>query len=54
MGRGAQQILVGDGFGSYLIRSGNNLGVTKSAKYSMALQYLVYEGITEDEEQSNE
>ncbi|XP_055807849.1 uncharacterized protein LOC129876427 isoform X3 [Solanum dulcamara] len=46
----------GDGFGSYLIRS---LGVAKSAttklaKYSIALQYLVYEGITEDEEQSDE
>ncbi|KAK4370958.1 hypothetical protein RND71_010433 [Anisodus tanguticus] len=44
----------GDGFGSYLIRSGNNLGVAKSAKYSIALQYLVYEGITEDEQQSDE
>ncbi|XP_059308380.1 uncharacterized protein LOC132059695 isoform X2 [Lycium ferocissimum] len=44
----------GDGFGSYLIRSGSNLGVAKSAKYSIALQYLVYEGITEDEEQSDE
>ncbi|PHT90433.1 hypothetical protein T459_05546 [Capsicum annuum] len=46
----------GDGFGSYLIRS---LGVAKSArtklaKYSIALQCLVYEGITEDEEQSDE
>jgi len=45
-----------DGFGSYLIRS---LGVakyatTKLAKYSIALQYLVYEGITEDGEQSDE
>lgn len=46
----------GDGFGSYLIRS---LGVAKSAatklaKYSIALQYLVYEGIAEDGEQSDE
>ncbi|XP_060186179.1 uncharacterized protein LOC132615583 isoform X1 [Lycium barbarum] len=44
----------GDGFGSYLISCGSNLGVAKSAKYSIALQYLVYEGITEDEEQSDE
>ncbi|MCD7468201.1 hypothetical protein HAX54_006179 [Datura stramonium] len=47
----------GDGSGSYLIRSSNNSGVAKSAgtklaKYSIALQYLVFEGITEDEEQS--
>ncbi|KAH0706553.1 uncharacterized protein [Solanum tuberosum] len=49
-------VIKGDGFGSYLIRS---LGVAKSAttklaKYSIALQYLVYEGITEDGEQSDE
>ncbi|XP_049399172.1 uncharacterized protein LOC125863066 isoform X2 [Solanum stenotomum] len=49
-------IIKEDGFGSYLIRS---LGVakyatTKLAKYSIALQYLVYEGITKDGEQSDE
>ncbi|XP_004251948.1 uncharacterized protein [Solanum lycopersicum] len=49
-------VIKGDGFGSYLIRS---LGVAKSAatklaKYSIALQYLVYEGIAEDGEQSDE
>ncbi|XP_027769654.1 uncharacterized protein LOC107005401 isoform X3 [Solanum pennellii] len=49
-------VIKGDGFGSYLIRS---LGVVKSAttklaKYSIALQYLVYEGIAEDGEQSDE
>lgn len=44
----------GDGSGSYLIRSSNKSARTKLAKYSIALQYLVYEGITEDEEQSDE
>ncbi|XP_009599091.1 uncharacterized protein LOC107762409 [Nicotiana tabacum] len=44
-----------DGFGSYLIRSSsNNFARAKTAKYSIALQYLVLEGITEDEEQSGE
>ncbi|RAL55023.1 hypothetical protein DM860_013719 [Cuscuta australis] len=46
----------GDGFGSFLLKKGNNFGVEKSngprtAKYSIALQYLVLEGILEDEEQ---
>ncbi|OIT33785.1 PREDICTED: uncharacterized protein LOC109205563 [Nicotiana attenuata] len=44
-----------DGFGSYLIRSSsNNFARAKTAKYSIALQYLVLEGTTEDEEQSVE
>ncbi|CAN4097495.1 unnamed protein product [Withania somnifera] len=46
----------GDGFGSYLIRSMvvAKSATTKRAKYSIALQYLVYEGIIEDEVQSDE
>lgn len=46
----------GDGFGSYLIRSSGvaKSATTKLAKYSIALQYLVYEGIIEDEAQSDE
>lgn len=45
-----------DGFGSYFIRSLDvaKSATTKLAKYSIALQYLVYEGTTEDEEQSDE
>ncbi|XP_019189350.1 PREDICTED: uncharacterized protein LOC109183739 isoform X5 [Ipomoea nil] len=46
----------GDGFGSFLLRKSNYFGIGKSdgittAKYSIALQYLVLEGITEDGEQ---
>ncbi|XP_009787331.1 uncharacterized protein LOC107759245 [Nicotiana tabacum] len=44
-----------DGFGSYLIRSSsNNFARAKTAKYSIALQYLVVEDITENEEQLDE
>ncbi|XP_060969239.1 uncharacterized protein LOC115715271 isoform X2 [Cannabis sativa] len=40
----------GDGTGSFILRSNNNLENerTKSAKYCIALQYLVLEVITED------
>nr|XP_027100073.1 uncharacterized protein LOC113719166 [Coffea arabica] len=46
----------GDGFGSFLLRTSYQSGIAKSAgnriaKYSIALQYLVLEGIAEDEGQ---
>lgn len=46
----------GDGFGSFLLRTSYQSGIAKSAgkrmaKYSIALQYLVLEAITEDEGQ---
>ncbi|XP_031114678.1 uncharacterized protein LOC116018814 isoform X2 [Ipomoea triloba] len=46
----------GDGFGSFLLTKSNYFGVGKSdgittAKYSIALQYLVLEGISEGGEQ---
>nr|GME09165.1 putative P-loop containing nucleoside triphosphate hydrolase [Ipomoea batatas] len=46
----------GDGFGSFLLTKSNYFGAGKSdgittAKYSIALQYLVLEGITEGGEQ---
>ncbi|CAH1435682.1 unnamed protein product [Lactuca virosa] len=39
----------GDGIGSFILK--NNSSLTKSAKYSIALQYLVLEEIYETEEQ---
>lgn len=44
----------GDGSGSFILK--NNSDTTRAermrtAKYSIALQYLVLEGVTEDEEQ---
>ncbi|PON91798.1 hypothetical protein TorRG33x02_123960 [Trema orientale] len=45
----------GDGSGSFILKSNNNIGNgssertnSKTAKYSIALQYLFLEGITED------
>ncbi|KAL3511500.1 hypothetical protein ACH5RR_030901 [Cinchona calisaya] len=46
----------GDGFGSFLLRNSYHSGITKldgkrMAKYSIALQHLVLEGVTEDDGQ---
>lgn len=46
----------GDGPGSFLLRNNNysrsgTSGKTRTAKYSIALKYLVFEGITDDNEQ---
>lgn len=46
----------GDGFGSFLLKYNNysatgNSKTTRTAKYSIAFQYLLLEGITEDSDQ---
>ncbi|KAF3430914.1 hypothetical protein FNV43_RR25644 [Rhamnella rubrinervis] len=50
--------VIGDGSGSFYLKSNSNLGSdslgrTIIAKYSIALHYLVLEGITEDHERSS-
>ncbi|GKU96262.1 hypothetical protein SLEP1_g9513 [Rubroshorea leprosula] len=49
-------VVKGDGFGSFLLKYNNyaasgNAKRTRTAKYSIAFQYLLLEGITEDSDQ---
>lgn len=40
----------GDGSGSFVLKDNSNSGRTKTAKYSISLQYLFLEEITEASE----
>lgn len=41
----------GDGSGSFILKSNSSSESKRTAKYTIALQYLCLEGITEDCEQ---